>query len=273
MGNGDGSFQRRREFPAGPYPTSFALGDFDSDGVVDADVVGSSAGEIVVLLGNGDGSLRHGGVILGSGITKWIGAGDWNGDGKIDLAGMYESGNSVNLLMNRDGVQFESAGRYGTGTAPTHGLVTDLNGDGHSDIASADFEGHSVTVLVGVPPSGSLVSRPPLRWPALPGGRGGPLSAEALVEAPAPMTVALSGLLAESAGAREVAFTLATTEPARLEVYDLAGRRMLLRDFRGVGPGRYRVGVPEAAGWRAGIYFARLAQGASSARAKWCLLR
>ncbi len=35
LGNGDGSFQAARNFPAGTFPQSVAVGDFNGDGLQD----------------------------------------------------------------------------------------------------------------------------------------------------------------------------------------------------------------------------------------------
>jgi len=53
----------------------------------------------------------------------------------------------------------------------------------------------------------------------------------------------------------------------------LAGRRVLVRDLLGLGPGANRIDLAEARSWTSGIYFARLTQGTRSARAKWCVLK
>jgi hypothetical protein len=107
------------------------------------------------------------------------------------------------------------------------------------------------------------------------GGPGNePLTAEAWVDVPAETQLAFFGLAAGSGSAAcQVAFSLATSEPSRLEVYDLAGRRLLARAIDDPEPGPHRIELAEAAAWKAGIYFARLSQGIRSARAKWCLLR
>jgi hypothetical protein len=52
---------------------------------------------------------------------------------------------------------------------------------------------------------------------------------------------------------------LPTEEPATLEAFDIAGRRVWSRDLRGLGPGRHRVRM--AAGLASGLYLVRLEQG------------
>ena len=59
-----------------------------------------------------------------------------------------------------------------------------------------------------------------------------------------------------------VSFSLPTAEPATLEVFDIAGRRVLRRDVGGMGPGSHV--LPLGTGFRPapGIYAVRLVQGA-----------
>ena len=62
-------------------------------------------------------------------------------------------------------------------------------------------------------------------------------------------------------GRLTLAFSLATREPARLELHDVAGRRVLAQELVGVGAGAHRFDLGESARFRPGIYFARLTQG------------
>jgi hypothetical protein len=66
LGNGDGSFQPKVDYPAGVSPVDFALGDFNGDGILDIAVADSlctnsgcpANGSVNVLLGNRDGTLQ-----------------------------------------------------------------------------------------------------------------------------------------------------------------------------------------------------------------------
>ncbi|NOT35491.1 MAG: T9SS type A sorting domain-containing protein [Candidatus Eisenbacteria bacterium] len=79
--------------------------------------------------------------------------------------------------------------------------------------------------------------------------------------------VRVPGWQLELAGARpnpttastlEVHFTLATDRPARLEVFDLSGRRMASHDVGAMGAGPHQVRVSGTRSWPAGIYTLRL---------------
>lgn len=66
-------------------------------------------------------------------------------------------------------------------------------------------------------------------------------------------------------GSIAVAFTLATSEPAALEVFDLAGRRLVRRVVGGLGPGDHL--LPLGPGFRPapGLYVVHLTQGGAAA--------
>src|SRR5262249_17475191 len=206
-------------------------------------------GQLTLLLGNGDGSLRAPLQIPEMGNLLWVGAGDWNGDGRLDLATTRESGNTVHVLLNQGDGRFTPGDYYGVGNGSKSGLVTDLDGDGRADIVTANQYGASISTLIQV-------------------------AAEVVTNVPPPANAGAStlALYGWSIGARvhEVSFRLATSEPARLEVHDLAGRRVLVRDLTGFRAGANRIELAEARTWPSGIYFPRLMQGSRSARATRC---
>lgn len=58
-----------------------------------------------------------------------------------------------------------------------------------------------------------------------------------------------------------LSFSLATREPARLELLDIAGRCVLARDLVGLGAGPQVLDLGSSTGFRAGIYLIRITQG------------
>ena len=79
------------------------------------------------------------------------------------------------------------------------------------------------------------------------------------------VTFALEGVRPNPARSSRlgVAFSLATTASARLELLDVSGRRIATREVGALGPGRHVVDMAEGSGVAPGIYFVRLIQGSN----------
>jgi hypothetical protein len=166
LGNGDGTFQTARSFPAGMYPHSVAVGDFSGDGLLDLAVAGygwvcdeyscEPVDETVrVLLGNGDGSFQAARTFPAGRGPRSVAVGDVNGDGLPDLAvaniGTYPTydGTVSVLLGNGDG-SFQPARNFAAGNGPVSVAVGDFNGDGLLDLAVANnITNGTVSVLLG----------------------------------------------------------------------------------------------------------------------------
>ena len=93
------SFIARRDFDAGSFPHSVAVGDFNGDGLQDLAVATSGSDNVSVLLGNGDGTFQAA-RNFGAGSAWSIAVGDFNGDGLQDLAVGNATSNSVSVLIN-----------------------------------------------------------------------------------------------------------------------------------------------------------------------------
>ena len=57
IGNGDGTFQVARTFPAGSGPAFVTVGDFNRDDTSDLAIANTGSGTVSVLLGDGDGNF------------------------------------------------------------------------------------------------------------------------------------------------------------------------------------------------------------------------
>lgn len=152
--------------------------------------------------------------------------------------------------------------REGNGSPRT--TIRDVNGDDRPDLVGHFDADHmrigpadSVLVLRGTTLDGERIRgvdrfRPPGRP-----GRGASRTATRPVETPefgirTLQTIPSSGLA--------ISFSLESELPARLEVFDLQGRRVLQRELRGLDAGEQRVSLGEAGRLPRGLYFVRLAQ-------------
>jgi len=65
-----------------------------------------------------------------------------------------------------------------------------------------------------------------------------------------------------------VALSLGSAAPAALEVFDIAGRRLITEDLGSLGPGTHSVSIATSARLRAGVYLMRLTQEGGSVIAR-----
>jgi hypothetical protein len=108
----------------------------------------------------------------------------------------------------------------------------------------------------------------------LAGAAGESLAGETWLEIPRAAALALMGLRPNpAAGEVDVAFSLASGSPARLELLDLAGRSLAAREVGGLGPGAHVVRLDPRHGVRAGVYWLRLTQAGSTVVRKGMVLR
>jgi hypothetical protein len=185
LGNGDGSFQTQRTFPARLGPRSVAAADFNGDGHLDLAVASTSGA--VVLLGNGDGSFQSARTFTAGYGPASVAVGDFNGDGKPDLAVAGGAGTSI-LLGNGDGSFQTTNFSYVTGTS-TSIAVGDFNRDGLPDLAVTDVGSNNVFILTN---HGRPHPRPILAGPRANDGSGTP-PADGLPHGAAPQPETASG--------------------------------------------------------------------------------
>ena len=88
-------------------------------------------------------------------------------------------------------------------------------------------------------------------------------------------TLALEGPRPNPArdGSLHVWLTLASREPATLDLIDIAGRRVARRDVGSLGPGPHVVTFTPSLAPRAGLYFLRLAQGGRMVHGRVVVIR
>jgi hypothetical protein len=95
---------------------------------------------------------------------------------------------------------------------------------------------------------------------AVGGGGATDYTAESWVDVPLGYRVALAGFQPNPAsGTPTVAFALADASPATLQVMDVSGRRLVVREVGGLGAGNHTLEL-EGAALAPGIYWIRLTQ-------------
>jgi len=156
----------------------------------------------------------------------------------------------------------------GVGAQPT--VLRSENGSGWSGIASLEPDGTGKVAFQ----DHSLIPGDTYRYALSLDGAMPIAGSEAVVTIPA-LTLSLAGLTPNPQAAGRgfvVAFSLATAEPAALEVFDASGRRVAARDVTSLGPGRHHVDLGGEARFRPGLYLVRLRQSGRMLGARAVLL-
>jgi hypothetical protein len=157
LGNGDGTFQPVKHYPAGSGPSAIAAADVNHDGNLDLIVGNSGDNKVSVLLGNGDGTFQSPKSFAVGNFPASIAVGDFNGDGNPDLAVANAGGGdppvpgSLSILLGNGDGTFTNGETLlkGSGSGPTSVAVGDFNGDGKLDLAVANIGTSLVNILLG----------------------------------------------------------------------------------------------------------------------------
>ncbi len=170
LGNGDGTFRAKTDFPVGTQTQAVAAGDFNSDGRVDLVVtLNSPQFSLALLTGTGTGSFNAPTFFPNtSGFdSPAIAATDLNGDGRLDLVVMHNiacftapcrAARSITVLLGNGNGTFQTPSETDVGTGPMAMAVVDLNRDGIKDVAIGGGN-TEFSVLLGVG-NGTFVRQP-----------------------------------------------------------------------------------------------------------------
>ena len=225
-------------FPVGLSPSEIAIADFDGGGALDVAVVNRFSNNLSVLLGQGDGTFAtH--VIYGTESTpSGVAVGDVDGDGLLDLVTANESSpGSISYLAGIGDGTFQPAVEYALRHTALDVALADANGDGRLDVIVTGSDSGRVTVLLN--PGRSLADVDPI---------GPRASLPTMLIRPNPVR-----------SSADLQFHLPVASPARIEIFDVSGRRRMAIDLGQRASGWHRATWNrEGARESPGVYFARL---------------
>jgi hypothetical protein len=149
LGNPDGTFQPKTDYPVSVGADAIATGDFNGDGNLDL-AVAAYDGIVSILLGNGDGTFKPQVEYSCVETCTSVVVGDFNRDGKLDLAlDSYDGSNGLIILLGNGDGTFQPPVGYAAPTRPQFLTAGDFNGDGILDIATVVAFGDTVAVYLG----------------------------------------------------------------------------------------------------------------------------
>ncbi len=305
LGRGDGTFAAAAHHPAGLAPYGIVTGDWDGDGTTDLAVAnGSSANAASFLCGRHtggapDGTFEAPQTFPAGTWARGLAAGDFDGDGMADLA-VADKINAgkvsillsacVSALSDTLAVTAPAGGElWVTGTRRTIAWSRGAGVPAVDVALSRDGGANWQTLARAVTDTcwawnvtGPLSRQARIRVfdPAVPAHAAMSDSdftvlPAALVDAgqAAPAGLALRGLEPNPARrSARVSFSLPAPGPARLELLDLAGRRVRSLELRG-GAGVQQTELDGLAALRPGLYLVRLSQADRSATRKLVVVR
>jgi hypothetical protein len=170
LGNGDGTFRAKTDFPIGMQTQAVAAGDFNSDGRVDLMVtLNTPQLSLALLTGTGTGTFNAPTFFPNtSGFdSPAIAATDLNGDSRLDLVVMHSiacftapcrAARSITILLGNGNGTFQTPSEIDVGTGPNSMAVVDLNRDGIKDVAIGGGN-TELSILLGVG-NGTFVRQP-----------------------------------------------------------------------------------------------------------------
>jgi FG-GAP-like repeat len=161
LGNGDGTFRAKTDFPIGVQTQAVAAGDFNSDGRVDLMVtLNTPQLSLALLTGTGTGTFNAPTFFPNtSGFdSPAIAATDLNGDGRLDLVVMHSiacftapcrAARTITILLGNGNGTFQTPTEIEVETGPMAMAVVDLDRDGIKDVAIGGGN-TQLSILLGV---------------------------------------------------------------------------------------------------------------------------
>jgi len=285
LGAGTGLAPDRADFGTGSLPVAVVVADLNGDGFPDVATADRTGSTITVLHGRGDGTLADRTDYDTGANPSALVVGDFDGDGHPDLLTANTGSNSLTLYANHDQ------------TVPALAALIDAHADagqvriswlvaGGAGTQASVYRRESTSAWTRI---GNLVAdgsgrlqfedrdvRPGARFGYRLGvftGAREVLTGEVWVEVPNGLRLAFAPAPNPHLGALDVSFTLPSRAPARLEMFDVRGRRLLTREVGAMGPGLHVLRLGGDRAFASGLYFLRLTQAETIAETRSVVLR
>jgi hypothetical protein len=287
LGHGGANFGAPAGFRCGPTPYGVAVADLDVDGALDVVTVNYASNTVSVLRGDGSGALLPR-LDFGTGTyPSALVLADMNGDASPDVITANLNSQSLSVLLSTAQV-----------ATPTLLSLVSANADPGRVFL------HWFTANRLAPTATVFRRSPDHDWLAIgevfadgtgslfyedaqvtPGGRYGyrlgvsqngreEFLGEVWVDVPSGAAFGLAGARPNPV-ARDlrVAFSLPDGAPARLDLMDLAGRRLAGREVGTLGPGNHLVDLAQDRTLAPGVYLLRLTRGGRALSSRAVVVR
>jgi hypothetical protein len=160
LGNGDGTFRPKVNFPVGGQTQDLAAGDFNGDGIVDLVVsINDPAISLSLLTGNGDGTFNAPVNFENTGVKEdspAVVATDLDNDGRLDVVLAHAiscfvspcvAARTITVMLGFGDGTFQLPIEIEVGTGMSRIAVGDFNRDGIKDLAIAGDNSQLYTLL------------------------------------------------------------------------------------------------------------------------------
>ncbi|HUI88698.1 MAG TPA: FG-GAP-like repeat-containing protein [Anaerolineales bacterium] len=141
-------FLNYRSYPPANAANAVAVGDFNSDGLLDvAMTTGYSPGSLLIYLQNSDGTLAAPVSYNAGPDPRSLAAGDINHDGRTDIVVTNSINNYITVFLQQPDGTLANGITYPSGSQPDAIAIADLNGDGLPDVVVSHWSSPYIGVF------------------------------------------------------------------------------------------------------------------------------